>query len=179
MSLISSGELISPPAHFLGNAGREGGVAAAAPATGRPENQLVNANIESANHVGATKCIKACRHGQEVQLFFRPNVIMGKKCDLSDFDREVIVGAPQGGLNISETADRDFHVEQSLKFAENAAKNKKTSSEQQFCGQKHLINERGPWRRAILVKAGRKVTVMQITTRYSGMLNNASNVLSG
>ena len=53
--------------------------------------------IESANHVAATKCIQACRHGQEVQLFFRPNVGMGKKCDLSDFDSGMIVGARQGG----------------------------------------------------------------------------------
>lgn len=48
---------------------------------------------------------KACRHGQEVQLLFRPNIRMGKKCDLSDFDREMIVGVRQGGLSISETAD--------------------------------------------------------------------------
>ena len=34
-----------------------------------PVHQLVNANIESANHVAATKCIKTCRHGQEVQQF--------------------------------------------------------------------------------------------------------------
>ena len=44
-------------------------------------------------------------HGQEVQLFFRANVRMGKKCDLSDFDHGMIVGATQGGLNISETDD--------------------------------------------------------------------------
>ena len=43
--------------------------------------------------------------GQELQLFFRPYFRMGKKCDLSDFDRGMIVGVRQGGLNISETAD--------------------------------------------------------------------------
>ena len=52
--------------------------------------------------MAAAQCIKACRHGQEVQLFFRPNVRMGKK---SDFDHGMIVGARQGGLSISETAD--------------------------------------------------------------------------
>ena len=35
---------------------------------------------------------------------FRPNVRMGKKCDLSEFDRGMIVGARQGDLSISETA---------------------------------------------------------------------------
>ena len=48
---------------------------------------------------------KSMQIGQEVQLFFRPNVRMGKKCDLSDFDRGMIVAARQGGLSISETAD--------------------------------------------------------------------------
>ena len=42
---------------------------------------------------------------QEVQLFFRPNIRMGKKYDVSDFDHAMIVGARQGGLSISETAD--------------------------------------------------------------------------
>ena len=50
--------------------------------------------------MAATKCIKACRRGQEVQLFFRPNVTIAKKCDLSEFDRGMIVGARQGGLSI-------------------------------------------------------------------------------
>ena len=35
----------------------------------------------------------------------------------------------------------------------------KTSSEQQFCGQKRLVNERGPRRVTRLVKADKKVTV--------------------
>ena len=53
--------------------------------------------------------LNACRHGQEVQLFFRPNVRMGNKNDLSDFDHGMIVGVRQGGLNISETTD--FHTQ--------------------------------------------------------------------
>ena len=55
--------------------------------------------------MAATKGIEACRHGQEVQLFLRPNVRIGKKCDLSDFGRGMIVSAREGGLSISETAD--------------------------------------------------------------------------
>ena len=57
------------------------------------------------SHVAETKCIKACRRGQEVPLFFGLNVRMGNKCDLSDFDHGMIVGAKQNGLSISETAD--------------------------------------------------------------------------
>ena len=64
---------------------------------------LFNVNISSAKHVAATKRIKTCRRGQEFQLFFRPNVRMGKKCDVSD--RGMIVGARQGGLSITKTAD--------------------------------------------------------------------------
>ena len=57
--------------------------------------------FNQSNHVAATKCIKACRRGQEVQLFFRPNVRMGKKWDLSDFDHGMIVDARQIGLSIT------------------------------------------------------------------------------
>ena len=71
------------------------------------------------------------------------------KCDLSDFDRGMIVGARQGALNISKTADLlRLSLTQSLEVAENHAKNKKkTSSEQQFCRQKCVVNERGQWRK--------------------------------
>ena len=71
----------------------------------------------------------------------------------------MIVGATSQKLLISW----DFHTQQSLDFAENGAKNKKTSSEQQFCGQKRLVNYKSQRRRARLVVADRKVTVTQIT----------------
>ena len=50
--------------------------------------------------MAATKCIESRPNPQlpedmvKVQLFFRSNVRMGKKCDLSDFDRGMIVGMP-------------------------------------------------------------------------------------
>ena len=50
--------------------------------------------------MAATKCMKAFRSGQEVQLFFRPNVRMGEKRDVCDFDHGIIVGARQGGLKL-------------------------------------------------------------------------------
>ena len=43
-------------------------------------------------------------------------------------------------------------------------KNTKASSEQQFDGQKCVVDERGQRRRFRLVQAERKVTVAQITT---------------
>ena len=119
----------------------------------------------------ATKCIKARRHGQEVQLFFRPNVRMGMTFNLSDFDCGMIVGARQGGLSMSETADllRFPHTTVSRVCREWCEK-LKSSSEQQFCRQKSLVNERGQRRRARLVDADRKVTETQITRHYnSGM----------
>ena len=64
-------------------------------------------------------------------------------------------------------------------FVESSAKkNKKTSSEQQFCGQKYIVNEGGQGRRARLVKAGRKVTAMQITKAVSrrAWKHNTSNL---
>ena len=82
---------------------------------------------------------KACRRGQEVQLFFRPNVRMGKKCDLSDFDHGMIVGARQGGLSISETADLLGFCTTVSRVCREWCEKLKTSSEQQFCGQNALL----------------------------------------
>ena len=55
-------------------------------------------------------CMKDCRHGQEVQLFFRPHVRIGKKFDLWDFDRGMVQDRVdrQSGLSISETTPGIF-----------------------------------------------------------------------
>ena len=58
--------------------------------------------IESVNHVPAIKCIKTMHTLSKGSAVFRPNVRMGKNCDLSDFHRGMIVGARKGGLSISE-----------------------------------------------------------------------------
>ena len=63
---------------------------------------------------------------------------MGKKCDLSEFDH----GAKTGCLNISESADFQGFSHRTVFKLENSAKNKKTSSEQQFYRQKLLVNVR-------------------------------------
>ena len=81
------------------------------------------------------------------------------KFDLSYFDPGMIVGARWGGLSISVTAiSWDFHAQQSQVYSE-WYKKQKTSSEQQFCGQKRAVDERGQRRRARLYKAERKMTV--------------------
>ena len=61
---------------------------------------------------------------------------MGKKCELSDFDRGIIVAARQGGFSSLRWSPGIF-MYKSLEFIEN----KKTSSEQQFWGQKCIGNE--------------------------------------
>ena len=95
---------------------------------------------------------------------------MGKNCD---FDRGMIIGARQGGLSISETG---IFTHYCLECLQRMVRNSiKTSNEQQFCGQKRLVNERGQRRRARLVKADRTVTVTQTTAHYnSGMQKSIS-----
>ena len=114
-------------------------------------------------------------HFTEIQLFFRPNVRLGKKCDLSGFNCGMIVGARQGELSISETADLGFSCTAVSRVCREWCEKQKTSCEQQFPWAKNVVNEKGPKRRATLVKADRKVVVMHITIDYnSGMQKSIS-----
>lgn len=62
------------------------------------------------------------------------------------------------GMRISDIVDLwDFHIQGFLEHARNWGKRN-----QQLCGQKSPVNERGQGRRARLVQADRKSTVTQI-----------------
>ncbi len=104
---------------------------------------------------------------------------MGKKGDLSDFERGMVVGARRVGLSISKTADLlGFSHTTIFIFTEvyrEWSEKKKISSERQLCGRKCLIDVRGQRRMGRLVRDDRKATVTQITTRYNqGMQNTIS-----
>lgn len=54
--------------------------------------------------MAATQCIKACKQDQDDLLQFKLSIRKVRKGDLSDFERDIVVGARQAGLSISETA---------------------------------------------------------------------------
>ncbi len=101
---------------------------------------------------------------------------MGKKGDLSDFERGMVVGARRFGLSISKTAELLVfsHTTISRNYREWSEK-EKISCERQLCGRKCLVDVRGQRRMGRLVRDDRKATVTQITTRYNqGMQNTIS-----
>ncbi len=71
---------------------------------------------------------------------------MGKKGELSDFERGMFVGVRRTGLSISKTADllKFSHTTISRVYREWSEK-EKISSERQLCGRKRLVDVRGEW----------------------------------
>ncbi len=95
---------------------------------------------------------------------------MGKKGDLSDFERGMVVGARQAGLSISKLLIYwDFHAQPSLGFTENGLKRENI----QWAA---VVWTKMPcWclrRMGRLVRDDRKATVTQITTRYNQDMQN-------
>uniref|UniRef100_A0A3B3QF02 Transposase Tc1-like domain-containing protein n=1 Tax=Paramormyrops kingsleyae TaxID=1676925 RepID=A0A3B3QF02_9TELE len=93
---------------------------------------------------------------------------MGKKGDLSNFERGMVVGARRAGLSISQSAQLLGFSRTSISwvYKEWCAKGK-TSSMRQSCGGKCLVDARGQRRMGRLIQADRRATLTEIPTHYN------------
>ncbi len=93
---------------------------------------------------------------------------MGKKGDLSDFERGMIVGARQGDQSISKTADLlGFSRTNISRVYGEWSKKEKISRERQLCGQKCLVDVRGEWADWLEMKGNSNSNNHSLQPRYA------------
>jgi len=84
---------------------------------------------------------------------------MGKKLDLSDFERGMVVGARRAGLSISQSAQLlGLSLTTISRVYKEWCEKGKTFSMQQSCGRKCLVDARGQKRMGRLIQADRRAT---------------------
>jgi len=83
---------------------------------------------------------------------------MGKKCDLSNFEHGMVIGARRASLSISQSAQGFSRTTISRVYKEWCEKGK-TSRMRQSCGRKCLVDARGQRRMGRLIQADRRATL--------------------
>uniref|UniRef100_A0A673WDK4 Acidic leucine-rich nuclear phosphoprotein 32 family member n=1 Tax=Salmo trutta TaxID=8032 RepID=A0A673WDK4_SALTR len=98
---------------------------------------------------------------------------MGKKRDLRDFERGMIVGSRRAGSSISQTAVLLGFSRTTVSVVYREWRDKqKTSSQRQSSGRKQLVDERGRRRLERIVQTNRRATIRQITAQYNSGVQN-------